>query len=89
MDMLFTYVSIPSLKLDWYSIQVVAGGNIVLGSQLFMNAHQKTFSLAASRAMVPEARIVVWAILNSGEVIADSLSFHVDGIRTEEVVYLP
>ncbi|ELT90449.1 hypothetical protein CAPTEDRAFT_197470 [Capitella teleta] len=64
---------------------IVAGGNIILGNQLFMNSKQKTFSLAVSRAMVPEARIIVWTLLNSGEMITDSLSFHVDGVRNEEM----
>ncbi|ELT90450.1 hypothetical protein CAPTEDRAFT_197471 [Capitella teleta] len=64
---------------------IVAGGNIILGNQLFMNSKQKTFSLAVSRAMVPEARIIVWTLLNNGEMITDSLSFHVDGVRNEEM----
>lgn len=57
----------------------------MLANQLFMSSRQKTFSLAASTEMVPNARIVVWGLLNNGEIIADSLSFHVAGIRNYEV----
>ena len=56
-----------------------------MAGMLFMNATQKTFSLALSRDMVPNARIVVFCLLHSNEIIADSLSFHVAGIAKDEV----
>ena len=59
----------------------MAGSNIILGDTLFMKSQQKTFTLATSRDMVPSARILVYGILNGGEVLTDSLSFHVNGIR--------
>ena len=47
-----------------------------------MTSQQKTFSIALSRDMIPEAHIIVWHIYK-GEVIADSLNFFVNGTKTE------
>ncbi len=64
--------------------QITAGGNIVTGSVLQMTSQQKTFSIALSRDMIPEAHIVIWHIYK-GEVIADSLNFFVNGTRLNAV----
>jgi len=61
----------------------MSGGNIVSMSQLLMQSRQKTFSIALSRDMLPYAHIVVYAIPPSGEVITDSLDFHVDGLSAD------
>ena len=74
---------LASLYTRW--LQLVAGGTIKTASMLTMNGRQKTFSLALSRDMIPNARIVVFCLLLSGEVLADSLSFHVDGINNHGV----
>ena len=52
---------------------------------LRMRFRQKTFSVALSRDLVPSARIVVYCVLSSGEVLADSLGFFVSGIRSDGV----
>ena len=52
---------------------------------LFMSSRQKTFSLALSRDMMPEAKLMVFCLLNDGEMINDVLNFHVKGIRKEGV----
>ena len=41
-----------------------------------MRSMQKTFSLAVSRQMAPASRIVVYA-MKDGEILTDSLNFHV------------
>ena len=57
---------------------------MVLADTLVMQSNQKTFSVAVSRDMVPDARIVVYTLL-SGEVLVDSLSFHVSRGASLEV----
>ncbi|KAI0207913.1 hypothetical protein LSAT2_007430 [Lamellibrachia satsuma] len=64
---------------------IVAGGNIIVTDTLFMKYRQKTFSVALSRDMVPNAKVIVSCIVNGGEVLADSLSFFVSGIRNNGV----
>ncbi|KAI0237381.1 hypothetical protein LSAT2_012128 [Lamellibrachia satsuma] len=64
---------------------VVTGGNIITSNTLFMKFQQKTFSLALSRDMVPNAKIVAYCVLNTGEILADSLAFFVKGIRNDGV----
>ncbi len=63
---------------------VTSSGNIVTGGEFQMFSRQKTFSIALSRDMIPEAHIVVWHI-QKGEVIADSLNFFVNGTRINNV----
>ena len=53
--------------------------NLLLQSTLPMTSSQKTFSIAVSRDMVPQAKIIVYGLLESGEILADSLQFHVKG----------
>ncbi|KAI0235995.1 hypothetical protein LSAT2_013433 [Lamellibrachia satsuma] len=64
---------------------VVTGGNIITSNMIFMKFRQKTFSLAVSRDMVPNAKIVAYCVLNTGEILADSLAFFVKGIRNDGV----
>ena len=66
-------------------LQVVTGGNIITSNMIFMKFRQKTFSLALSRDMVPNAKIVAYCVLNTGEILADSLAFFVKGIRNDGV----
>ena len=72
------------LKLHVHPCQITAGGNIVSGDSLEMTTRQKTFSLALSRDMIPEAHIVVWHVYQD-EVIADSMNFFVNGTRINKV----
>jgi len=62
---------------------ISAGGRILLGSQLIMNAKQKTFAVALSREMAPSAHIVAYCI-KSGEVVADSISFFIRDTRLKQ-----
>ena len=59
--------------------------NIVLQNTISMTSRQVTFALALSRDMAPEARIVVFTRIGRGEVLADSLQFHVHDDVSEEV----
>ena len=71
----------------FFHLQIISGGAILLASTTPMTSRQKTFSLALSRDMVPESRMLVYCHLPDGEVLADSLSFHVDGMTSNNVSY--
>ena len=64
-------------------LQVMSKANILFSSSISMKSVQHTFSVALSRSMVPEAKIIVYGLLNGEEVLADSLMFSVKGIRTD------
>ena len=64
--------------------QIAAGGRILLGSQLIMNAKQKTFAVALSRQMAPSAHILAYCIKN-GEVITDAITFFIRDTRLRTV----
>ena len=66
-------------------VQITSGGQLLTADTIYMQSTQKTFSIALSRKMVPSARILVYCITPGGEVLADALSFHIDGIRTDGV----
>ena len=66
-------------------LQVLTGGRVVSTNTIYMTARQKTLALAVSRLMVPESRLVVYGVLPDGEVLTDSLSVHVRGIRNDGV----
>ena len=53
-----------------------------------MLSRQKTFSMALSRDMSPRATLVVHCLDQSGEILADSLSFTVDGSAENKVIIL-
>ena len=50
-----------------------------------MKSLQKTFSVALSREMVPNARILVYGIAPDGEILTDALNFFIQGIRSNGV----
>lgn len=50
-----------------------------------MPASIKTFAVSLSPEMAPTATIVVYDIAREGEVVADSLTFPVDGISRNNV----
>jgi len=65
--------------------QIMSKSNVLLQNTLSMTSSQRTFSVALSRDMVPEAKIVVHALTGSGEILADSLQFHVRGMESDKV----
>ena len=82
---LSSYHILPHHLTLTYLLQIIAGGNIVVGNSLSLTTKQKTFSVALSRAMAPRARIVVYAV-KDGEVLADSLNFFVEDTRLNKVM---
>ena len=53
-----------------------------------MYSRNKLFSVALSREMAPNARIIAYFVAPDGFVVADSLNFHVNGSRLHEVSVL-
>ena len=49
-----------------------------------MNTRQKTFAIAVSRQMAPNAKIVAYCVVD-GEVVMDSLNFFVQDSRLTTV----
>ncbi|CAH1782653.1 unnamed protein product [Owenia fusiformis] len=70
--------------VDTIYYHIVCGGNMVMSDELPMTSMLKTFSVALSRDMMPSARMVVYFV-KRGEVVADALSFYVDGSSLHEV----
>ncbi|CAG5133426.1 unnamed protein product, partial [Candidula unifasciata] len=65
--------------------QIVSQSNILIGDELEMTSIQKTFAIALSREMVPNARLVVYFIRQPEEVVMDVLNFFVNGTRQNQV----
>ena len=68
-----------------FPYQVISRGNIVTTSSFTMTSRQKTFAVLASRDMIPEATVLVYSVTDSGQVLADSISFHVCGLWRDGV----
>ncbi|XP_022255098.1 CD109 antigen-like [Limulus polyphemus] len=71
------------VRADYYvedfSYVVISKGIILLTGQEKMASSIKTFAVAVSPQMTPTATIVIYNIAREGVVIADSLTFPVDG----------
>ena len=67
------------------ALQIVAHGNIIVSDTLQMYSRNKLFSVALSRDMAPSARIVAYFVAPDGQVVVDSLNFHVNGTQLHEV----
>lgn len=59
---------------------IISKGVILLTGQEEMMYKIMTFAVALSPEMAPKATILIYSIVRDGEVIADSLTFPVDGI---------
>ena len=59
-------------------------GAIIQGDTMDLMAMQKTFSIALSRQFSPEARIVVYCIVDD-ELITDSMTFYVTDTTLKQV----
>ncbi|CAH1779511.1 unnamed protein product [Owenia fusiformis] len=80
--MIFTVFTTTYVEKVYYLIS--SKGNIVHGDVLHMSSRQKTFSVALSRDMSPQARIVAYYI-KFGEVVTDGMNFFVDGSNLNPV----
>jgi len=63
-----------------FSYLVVSKGIVLMAGREEMTSMLKTFSFSVSSEMAPTATIIVYDIVPGGEVVADSLTFSVDGI---------
>jgi len=63
-----------------FSYIVVSKGILLMAGREEMTSSLKTFSFSVSSEMAPTATVIVYDIVPGGEVIADSLTFSVDGI---------
>jgi len=66
-------------------LQIISGGVIIISDELQMYSRNKLFSVALSRDMAPSARILAYLIAPDGQVVADSLNFHVNGSKLHQV----
>ncbi|KAG8180373.1 hypothetical protein JTE90_025423 [Oedothorax gibbosus] len=66
--------------VEQFSYLVMSKGMILFSGVEEMPASIKTFAVPLSSEMAPTASIVVYDIAREGEVVADSLTFPVDGI---------
>ena len=71
-------------SFDLRSFQLMADGAISTVNHLSMTSRQKTFSIALSRNLSPEARLVAYCVAD-GTIIADSLTFFVNDTALTEV----
>lgn len=70
-------------------LQIVAAGNIIVSDTLQMYSRNKLFSVALSREMAPNARIIAYFVAPDGQMVVDGLNFHVNGSRLHEVFACP
>ncbi|RWS18059.1 CD109 antigen-like protein [Dinothrombium tinctorium] len=66
--------------VDLFSYVIISKGVLLLSSREEMTSSIKTFAVTLSAEMAPLATIVVYDIARGDEVLADSLTFSVNGI---------
>ncbi|XP_067928326.1 CD109 antigen-like [Watersipora subatra] len=71
--------------IEFIYYHIVAGGNILVSDTLQMFSRNKLFSVALSRDMAPNARIIAYFVAADGQVVVDSLNFNVNGSRLHEM----
>ena len=65
--------------VDSVYYHITSAGRLIFTNILPMNdARQKTFDVGISREMAPSAHILVYYVRYDGEIVADSMNFHVD-----------
>jgi hypothetical protein len=64
--------------VDYVYYHLTSGGRLIFTNILPMDgAKQKTFDVGVSREMAPSAHILVYYIRYDGEIVADSMNFHI------------
>lgn len=71
--------------METFNYVVMAKGLILLTGQENMQNTIRTFAVSLSADMAPAATIVVYNVERLGEVVADSLTFPVNGISRNNV----
>jgi hypothetical protein len=65
--------------VDFVSYHITSAGKLIFTNILPMDgARQKTFDVGISREMAPSAHILVYYVRYDGEIVADSMNFHVN-----------
>lgn len=65
--------------VDFVYFHITSAGRLIFTNMLPMDgARQKTFDVGVSREMAPSAHILVYYIRYDGEIVADSMNFHVN-----------
>ena len=65
--------------VDFIYYHITSAGKLIFTNTLPMDgARQKTFDVGISREMAPSAHILVYYIRFDGEIVADSMNFHVN-----------
>ena len=67
-----------------YTYMVTSGGRIVHHGTGQLSSGTSTFSLTVTQSYTPQAYIVVSAVVG-GELLADSISFNIDGVFQNSV----
>lgn len=71
--------------METFSYVILSKGNILLASQETTFSSIYTFAVTLSAEMSPSATIVVYHVGRFGDVLADSLTFPVNGISRNNV----
>ncbi|RZF39262.1 hypothetical protein LSTR_LSTR016933 [Laodelphax striatellus] len=71
--------------METFNYIIMSKGIILLAGQENMQRSIRTFAISLSADMAPVATIVVYSIERFGDVIADSLTFPVNGISRNNV----
>lgn len=66
--------------VGYFSYAIISKGIILISGHEEMTSNIKTFAVTLSAEMAPTATIVVYDVAREGEVVADSLTFPVNGI---------
>lgn len=65
--------------VDFVYYHITSAGRLVFTNILPMDgARQKTFDVGVSREMAPSAHILVYYVRHDGEIVADSMNFHIN-----------
>ena len=65
--------------IDSVNYHITSAGRLIYTNILPMHgARQKTFDVGVSRRMAPSAHLVVYYVRYDGEIVADSMNFHVN-----------
>ncbi|XP_067941196.1 CD109 antigen-like [Watersipora subatra] len=71
--------------IDYVYYHIVSSGNIILSDRLAMHSRHRLLSIAVTRKMSPDAKIVAFYIAPDRQVAADSLQFHVDATGLHKI----
>lgn len=71
--------------METFSYVIVSKGIILVASQETTTSSVYTFSVTLSAEMAPSATIVIYHVGKFGDVLADSLTFPVNGISRNNV----